>query len=156
MTVLSTHEHTNEHCLPMPFIHCFIQTKHKVFRSFTIFELYSTHSSHHKSLCPSKHLHPTFFQTPCFTSKQNCWPYITLTNAPVSVRGNLLPYSNSLHSLNITNRHLVLAVTATSHTPLTLTLLPRYVNSLLLFPLHHITFLPAPPPLQYFRHIFCM
>ena len=56
--------------------------------------------------------------------------YVTLINSPFSFRGNLLPCSNSSHSLDVTHPHLVLAVTAASHHPPALTLSPRYVNSL--------------------------
>ena len=63
----------------------------------------------------------------------------------------------------LTQPHLVLAVTASSCHPASLTLSPRYLNSLtvylfmsLLFPHHSITFLPALLPLQYSLHIFCM
>ena len=48
-----------------------------------------------------------------------------------------MPYSNSPHSLSITHPHLVLAVTAASHPPTTITMSRRYVNSLTVFTSSH-------------------
>ena len=56
-------------------IYCFLQTQHQkqILRSFSIFELCSTHCSYHWSLCPSLNFHIAFIQAPCFTSMQHCW-----------------------------------------------------------------------------------
>ena len=112
--------------------YCFLLAlhEHQICRSFSVFELYSTHCSHHGSLCSSYNSHLTFSQASCFTSIQYCRPYIALSlTAPFSFGGNLLPYRNSLHSLSLTYPHLVLAATAASHPPPALTLSPRYVSS---------------------------
>ena len=115
-------------------IYGFIQTQHEhqIHRSLSIFELYSTHCSHHGSFCPLKNSNLTFFQATCFTSIQYCCPYITNKTAHFTFRGNLL-YSNLPHSLNITHPHLVLAVTAASHPPPVLNQSPRYVNSITVY-----------------------
>ena len=54
----------------------FIQTKHQnqVISSFPNFELYPTHSSHYRSLCPSQHSNLIFSWAPCFT------PYSTTSS----------------------------------------------------------------------------
>ena len=113
-------------------IKCFIQAQHEypICRSFSVFELYSTHCSDHGYFCPSWNSLLIFFQAPWFTFIQYCCPYVTLINNPFHPRGSLLQYSISLHSLKLTHPHLVLAVTAASHHPPALTLSPRYVNSL--------------------------
>ena len=55
-----------------------------------------------------------------------------LETANFNLKGNF-PYSNTMHSLNLTYPHLVLAVTAASHPPPAPTLSPRYVNSFYVF-----------------------
>ena len=97
------------------------QYQHQICRSFSIFELYSTHCSHHGSFCPSLNSHLTFLQAQCFTCIQYCWPYITLVNSPFQ-QLSALPKLNPSTS--------VLAVTAASHPTPALTQSPRYVNSL--------------------------
>ena len=65
-------------------VYSFLQTQHEhqIHRSFSVFELHSTHCSHHGSFCPSLNFHLTFLQTPCFTSIRYCWSCITLINCP--------------------------------------------------------------------------
>ena len=129
MTILCAQHMTilaNTVCLSQP-IYGFTQTQHHILGSFCVLELYSTHCSHHGSLCLSLNSHLTFFLAPCFTSIQYYWPYITPIN---SFRGNQIPYSNSPYSLNSTQPHPVQAITAASHPPPELTLSPRHVNSL--------------------------
>ena len=46
------------------------QHQHQVFSSFSIFELYLTHSCHHGSLCASQNSHFAFLQAPCFITIQ--------------------------------------------------------------------------------------
>ena len=68
-----------------------------------------------------------------------------LHTAAFSVRGSLLPYSNSPHSLSLTHQHLVLAITAASPA---LTLSPRYVNSITVStPSHKFFSCSAPFPI---------
>ena len=114
------------------------QYQHHLLRPVFILELSSTSYSHHVSLCPSKNTCLTSFRhhtsLPCSITGLTCLLY----TAPFSLRGNLLPYSNSPHSITLTHRHLVLAVTAASHPPPAITLSPRYVNYL---SFHYITFL---------------
>ena len=45
-------------------IYSFIQTQHQLLRPISIFDLYSTHSSHHRSLCPLQDSNIAFFQAP--------------------------------------------------------------------------------------------
>ena len=113
-------------------INSFLQTQHghEICRSFSVLEMHTTHCSHHGSLCPSQNSHFTFFQAPCFTLAQYYWPYVTLVNAPFSFRGNLLPYNNSPHSLNLCHPHIDLTVIAASHRQTAHTLSPRYAKSL--------------------------
>ena len=58
----STHDHPNVHC-HSNLICCFMQTlhQHQVLSSFSIFELYFTYCSHHRSLCPSQNSNLAFF-----------------------------------------------------------------------------------------------
>ena len=78
-----------------------------------------------------------------------------LVNSPFTFRGNIFQCSVLPHFTNLAHSH-ALAVIATLHLTTALTLSPRYVNSFTVFPLFHITFLPAPISLQYSLHIFCM
>ena len=56
--------------------------EHQICRSFSVFELYSTHCSHHGSLCSSYNSNLTFSQASCFTSIQYYRPYIALLDSP--------------------------------------------------------------------------
>ena len=71
LSLSSAHDHTNEHYYSQ-LIHSFLkaQHEHQIRRSFSVFELHSTHCSHHGSLCPSYNSHLTFFQATFFTSIQ--------------------------------------------------------------------------------------
>ena len=71
---------------------------------FSIYMLKTTHCAHNRSFCPSENCHFTFFQTPCFTSMQHCWPYKTHMNRIFILRGHLVPHSNSPHSIVLTHQ----------------------------------------------------
>ena len=76
--------------------------------------------------------------------------------APFSLRANLLQYSNSPHSLNLIHQHLVLAVTAASHTPPTLILPTKYVNPLTVSTSsHNVSSCPTASPIlsSHFLHV---
>ena len=51
----STHDHNNNTICHSQLINSFIQTQHEhqICRSFFVFDVYSTHCSHHGSFCPS-------------------------------------------------------------------------------------------------------
>ena len=65
-------------------IYGFTQTQHEhqICGCFSILELYSSHCSHHRSLCPLFISHLAFLHSPCFTSMHYCWPYIAPINSP--------------------------------------------------------------------------
>ena len=125
MTILSP-EHmtipTNTVC-NSKLIYIFIQTQHQLLSSFSTFELYSTHCSHHGFICSLK--------SPISLSGTIFYFYTELLvlHSCLRLRGNLVLYSNSLHSLHLAHTHLVQAVTAASHPQPELTLSSRYVNS---------------------------
>ena len=109
------------------------QHEHQICRSFSVFELYSTHCCYHGSQFFVR-FKSRFLSGKCFTSMQYCWPYLIL-----GFRGNLLPCSNSPHSLGLVHQHLFLAVAANSHPPPALTLSPAYVISFTVSTSHRLS-----------------
>ena len=122
-------------------------------RSFFVFELYSTHCSHHGSLCPSSNSHLTFLLAPYFTSMQYCWPYISLMNSsfhlwrkpPAIQQLTTLPKINP--PISCSGSHICLKFATNTHP---VTKVCKFIYNFLFI----TTFLPAALPLQYSSHIF--
>ena len=73
----STHDHTSEHCCHSQMIYGFTHTQHElqICRSFSIFELFFAHCSHHEFICPSYNSDLSFLQVPYFTHERLCRIY---------------------------------------------------------------------------------
>ena len=116
-------------------------TCHQFLCVLRVYQLDSTHRSHRMSLSSSQNLHFIFSQAPQFTFIQQCWAHATLKKIIFVCSGNLLPLSNSPHSLNFI--YLTLAVTIASHPRLTFALSPNS-RTLSQFQPHHIILQLAP------------
>ena len=76
-------------------IHSFIQAQHQILRSFSIFELYSTHCSHHGSVCLTSDSWLIWLQKICTSSSFSLIALKTTSLASFS----MLQYLLLLHSL---------------------------------------------------------